>query len=88
MGLDQHTENFIDCMRARATPRFDVRTASLAAVNAHLGNIALRTGDALDWNAKVGRFESGRKRAAGAGLSQSMAVAGRVTASGQMGIAG
>jgi predicted dehydrogenase len=59
-GLDQHTENFIECMRSRAKPRCDVRTASLAAVNAHLGNIALRTGDNLEWNAREGRFESNR----------------------------
>ncbi|MDP6375456.1 MAG: Gfo/Idh/MocA family oxidoreductase [Pseudomonadales bacterium] len=31
-GLDQHTENFIECMRTRATPRCDLQTASLAAV--------------------------------------------------------
>jgi predicted dehydrogenase len=59
-GLDQHTENFIDCVKTRAVPRCDVRTASLAAVNAHLGNIALRTGDTLNWDAERGRFESNR----------------------------
>ena len=55
-GLNQHTENFIDCVKARSKPRCDVATASLAAVNAHLGNVALRTGDTLDWSAKKGRF--------------------------------
>lgn len=59
-GLDQHTENFIQCMRSRATPRCDVRTGSLAAINAHLGNIALRTGDVIDWQAEKGRFEGNR----------------------------
>jgi len=59
-GLDQHTENFIECMRTRATPRCDVRTASLAAVNAHLGNIALRTGDTLEWRTEKNRFEGNR----------------------------
>ncbi len=55
-GLDQHTANFIDCVKTRAKPRCDVETASLAAVNAHLGNVALRTGDTLDWSAKKGHF--------------------------------
>jgi len=59
-GLDQHTEDFIQCMRSRATPRCDVRTGSLAAVNAHLGNIALRTGDVVDWQAEKRRFEDNR----------------------------
>ena len=59
-GLDQHTQNFIDCMRSRSTPRCDVKTASLAAVNAHLGNIALRTGDALDWDAGKSQFTANK----------------------------
>jgi predicted dehydrogenase len=59
-GLTQHTANFIECMRTRATPSCDVRTASLAAVNAHLGNIALRTGDTLEWRADRSRFRSHR----------------------------
>ena len=59
-GLDQHTANFIDCMWSRDTPRCDVRTGSLAAVNAHLGNVALRTGDVLDWDAANLRFRANR----------------------------
>ncbi len=59
-GLDQHTENFIQCMRSRATPHCDVGTAGVAAVNAHLGNIALRTGETLDWQSEKNRFEGNR----------------------------
>jgi predicted dehydrogenase len=59
-GLPQHTANFIDCMRSRATPRCDVRTASPAAVNAHSSNIALRTSATLDWDAEQTRFKSNR----------------------------
>jgi len=59
-GLSQHTENFIDCMRTRSTPKCDVRTASLAAVNAHLGNISLRTGNTLAWDANKMQFKSNR----------------------------
>jgi|TARA_Y100000310_G_scaffold341105_1_gene439167 predicted dehydrogenase len=59
-GLNQHTENFIDCMRSRETPSCDVKTASLAAVNAHLGNIALRTGDTLALQGEELRFKANR----------------------------
>ena len=55
-GLDHHTANFVDCMWTRDKPACDVRTGSLAAVNAHLGNIAVRTGDALDWDGANLRF--------------------------------
>jgi hypothetical protein len=59
-GLDQHTANFIDCVRTRSAPRCDVATGSLAAVNAHLGNIALRTGDTLNWDAARAHFTGDR----------------------------
>ena len=59
-GLDHHTANFVDCMWTRDTPSCDVKTGSLAAVNAHLGNIALRTGDTLDWDAANLRFRANR----------------------------
>ena len=55
-GLDQHTENFIQVVREGGELRCDVETASLAAVNAHLGNVAFRTGQALDWDESAGRF--------------------------------
>ena len=49
-GLNQHAENFVDCMRTRSKPNCDVAAGNLAAINAHLGNIALRTGDTLEWD--------------------------------------
>ena len=36
-GLDQHTANFIDCMKTRRQPVCNAEVGSLAAVNAHLG---------------------------------------------------
>ena len=56
-GLDQHTENFIACMRSREQPVCNADVASLAAVNAHLGNIAFRTGGKVVWDAKKQMFE-------------------------------
>lgn len=59
-GLNQHTENFLDCIRHGGQPRCDIRTGSLAAVNAHLGNVALRTGATLDWDAESATFRGHR----------------------------
>ena len=49
-GLDQHTANFIDCMKTRRQPVCNAEVGSLAAVNAHLGNIAFRTGAKVHWD--------------------------------------
>ena len=57
-GLDQHTQNFIECMRSRKEPVCNADVGSLAAVNAHLGNIAFRTGGKVVWNSKNLTFEN------------------------------
>ena len=56
-GLDRHTANFVDCIKTRATPNCPPRTAWLAAVNAHLGNVAFRTGRKVYWNQETGSFD-------------------------------
>jgi predicted dehydrogenase len=60
-GLDQHTRNFIDCMKTRVQPRCNPEIGSLAAVNAHLGNIAFRTSDKVYWDGKTMTFEGNDK---------------------------
>ncbi|MED5461703.1 MAG: Gfo/Idh/MocA family oxidoreductase [Pseudomonadota bacterium] len=60
-GLNQHAENFVDCMRTRSKPNCDVAAGNLAAINAHLGNIALRTGDTLEWDSVKYRFRGNRQ---------------------------
>ena len=55
-GLDRHTADFVACMRSRRQPACNADTASLAAVNAHLGNIAFRTGGKLVWDAQKQAF--------------------------------
>ncbi len=55
-GLDLHTRNFIECMKSRAQPVCNPAVGSLAAVNAHLGNIAFRTGTKVHWDAAGQRF--------------------------------
>jgi len=56
-GLDQHTENFIDCIKTREQPRCNPDIGSLAAINAHLGNIAFRTGTKLHWDGAKMEFK-------------------------------
>ncbi|HJO37774.1 MAG: Gfo/Idh/MocA family oxidoreductase [Vicinamibacterales bacterium] len=55
-GLDQHTENFLECMKTRQQPRCNADTGSLAAVNAHLGNVAFRTDRKVHWDEAGQRF--------------------------------
>ena len=54
-GLAQHSQNFIDCMRTREQPICNADVGGLVAVNAHLGNIAFRTGRRVYWDHEAGR---------------------------------
>ena len=49
-GLALHTQNFVDCMKTREQAACPPRTAWLAAVNAHLGNVAFRTSRKVLWD--------------------------------------
>ncbi len=51
-GLLQHTANFIDGIRTGAKQACDPETASLAANNAQLGNLAFRSGQKVVWDAE------------------------------------
>ena len=54
-GLGHHTANFIDGIRTGAKQACDPKTASLAAVNAQLGNLAFRSGQKVVWDQDAGR---------------------------------
>jgi predicted dehydrogenase len=55
-SLDEHTKNFIECIKSRKKPNCDVWTAANTAINAHLGNIAFRTGRKVNWDASRNIF--------------------------------
>ncbi|HJO03258.1 MAG TPA: Gfo/Idh/MocA family oxidoreductase [Acidobacteriota bacterium] len=55
-GLDEHTANFVECMKSRARPRADVQVGRDTAVVSHLGNVAFRTGDRVKWDPATVRF--------------------------------
>ncbi len=50
-GLLNHHKNFIECMQSRARPACDIAFAHNTALNASLGNIALRVGRRISWDA-------------------------------------
>jgi predicted dehydrogenase len=58
--LDLHTVNFVEAIRkndqsALNTP---IRSGSVAAINAQMGNIAFRTGTKVYWDAEKGKFKN------------------------------
>ncbi len=55
-GLDAHTQNFLECIKSRKDPNCTIEMGRNAALVAHLGNIAYRTGTKLDWNEAEGSF--------------------------------
>lgn len=57
----KHVNNFIECVRSRKRPICDVEIGRDAAVLAHMGNIAYRTGDALKWDGQTRKFISNSK---------------------------
>jgi len=56
-GTLDHLKNFLDCARSRKAPTADIRVAHEAARAAHLGNLSLREGRRVNWNAQQERVE-------------------------------
>lgn len=59
--LALHVKNFIDCIKTRNKTACDIETARNVAVNAQLGNIALRTGRKLYWNNETNKFTNDKE---------------------------
>ena len=56
-GLERHTADFIACVKDRArTPACPIEAAAHTAIVCQMGNVALRTGRKVHWDAKAGRF--------------------------------
>jgi predicted dehydrogenase len=49
-GLGGHMENFVECIKNREQPKCHTAVAARAAITAHLGNIAFKTGRRLTWD--------------------------------------
>ncbi len=50
--LDAHTSNFIDAIKANDASKLHcgIESGSLAAINAHMGNIAMKSGNKIYWH--------------------------------------
>jgi predicted dehydrogenase len=46
-----HHQNFLDCVKSRNLPICDIEIGHRAATSCHLGNIAVRTGRKITWDA-------------------------------------
>jgi predicted dehydrogenase len=57
-ALDAHTKNFIDCIKNNDPNSLNcgIESGSIAAINAHMGNIAYKTGNKIYWNKERGNF--------------------------------
>ncbi|MGH9663206.1 MAG: Gfo/Idh/MocA family protein, partial [Bryobacteraceae bacterium] len=50
---DAHARNFLDCVKSRQRPNADVEEGHRSAVMCHLGNISMRLGRSLKWDAET-----------------------------------
>ena len=51
-----HVRNFLDCVKTRKRPAADIEDGHHATTACHLGNIAWRTGQRIQWDAKNERI--------------------------------
>jgi predicted dehydrogenase len=61
-ALDLHAVNFVEAMKANdpSILTCGIKTGSVAAINAHMGNIAYKTGEKVYWNADKEKFTSSK----------------------------
>lgn len=58
---EKHVKNFIACVKSRENPICEIENGHDVALVAHMGNIAYRTGNKLQWEEDKGRFLSDSK---------------------------
>lgn len=59
-GLELHAQNFIDVIKNHKleTLACPIYAGATVAINAHMGNISLRNGDKIHWDAAKGKFDN------------------------------
>ncbi|MCI0525123.1 MAG: gfo/Idh/MocA family oxidoreductase, partial [Acidobacteria bacterium] len=55
---EAHIRNFLDCVKSRQTPISDIEVGHRSTTTCLLGNVALRSGRRIVWNAKTEKIES------------------------------
>lgn len=58
--LNEHTKNFVQAIKDNnpSLLKCGIETGSVAAINAHMGNIAYKTGRKVYWDANAGNFKN------------------------------
>jgi len=56
-ATDLHVQNFLDCVRTRKTPTAPMHRAFQAVLVTQLGNLSLKQGRRMRWNARLNRVE-------------------------------
>ena len=58
-GLSNHVANMLDCMKTRERPASDIELIHRTTSACILGNVALRTGQRLEWDVERQRLLKG-----------------------------
>lgn len=58
--LNEHTKNFVQAIKENKPSllKCGIETGSVAAINAHMGNVAFKTGRKVYWDAAAGNFKN------------------------------
>ena len=58
--IDLHTQNFVEAIRTQNAGilKTPIVSGSIAAINAHMGNVAFKTGEKVYWDATQSKFTS------------------------------
>jgi hypothetical protein len=58
--LDLHTQNFVEAIRTNNSGilKTPIVSGSVAAINAHMGNVAFKTGEKIYWDPERSKFTS------------------------------
>jgi hypothetical protein len=57
-AIGNHMVNFFDCVQSRQTPISDVESQHGSATVCHIGNVSMRLGRPLEWDAEQEQFVS------------------------------
>ncbi len=65
VGMDLHAQNFIEVLKSGKLDQLacPIQTAAKVAINAHMGNLAYRTGEKIYWDATKNKFNSEKANA-------------------------
>lgn len=65
IGMDLHTQNFIEVIKSGKLDQLacPIHAGARVAINAHMGNLSLRSGDRIHWDAAKGKFDNKKANA-------------------------